>query len=332
MPGAASSLGHRGCIAKMRPNWRMTLMLKLLATLALSIVALSFATPSHAEQAATAMSGAQAGRLTVNGVDYYYEIAGKGEPLLILHGGLGSIDMFAPVLPILLEDRQVVAVDLHGHGRTGLGDRSIVMADIGADLAALVEQLGYEEIDVMGYSFGAWAGLHMAAHDPDLVRRLVLTSMPYARDGFFPEMLPQQAQLSAAAAEFMKDTPMYKSYMALAPEPAAFPDLLDEMGNLMRTPYDYAAQIEKLNMPVMLIYGDSDMIRPEHIVDLYQKLGGGLKDAGWQREHMATNRLAILPDLTHYEMFLAPVTARTARRFLDGQSGVGSWAEQVGGN
>ena len=125
-------------------------------------------------------------------------------------------------------------------------------------------------------------------------------------------------------AEMMKDTPMYKSYVAVAPKPAEFPKLLDRMGALMRKPYNWAEDVKTLKMPVMLVYGDSDMFRPEHIVEFYQLLGGGLKDAGWMREHMSKNRLAILPDLTHYEMFAAPVlaqhraarssTARAARR------------------
>ena len=122
-------------------------------------------------------------------------------------------------------------------------------------------------------------------------------------------------------AEQMKGTPMYQSYVAVAPDPAEFPKLLDAMGELMRTPYNWAEDVKKLKMPVMLVYGDSDMFRPEHIVEFYQLLGGGLKDAGWQREHMSKNRLAILPDLTHYEMFLAPALIETVLPFLDGKSG-----------
>ncbi len=104
------------------------------------------------------------------------------------------------------------------------------------------------------------------------------------------------------------------------------------MGDWMRTPYDWTDDVKALTMPVMLVYGDSDMFRPEHIIAFYQLLGGGLRDAGWGREHMSSNRLAILPDLTHYEMFIAPAMAGTVLPFLDGRSGAGSWAEQVHGS
>jgi pimeloyl-ACP methyl ester carboxylesterase len=270
------------------------------------------------------------GRVPANGVDYYYEIHGAGEPLLLLHGGLGSIDMFAgSVLPALAKTRQVIAVDLHGHGRTTLGDRPIDLIDIGNDLAQVLRELGLEQVDVAGYSFGGGAGLRLAIQHPAVVRRLTIISAPYAQDGFFPEMLPQQAAVGAAMAEHMKETPMYTSYVAVAPNPNDFPRLLDRMGELMRRPYDWSDEVKRLPMPVMLVYGDSDMMRPEHIVQFYQLLGGGLKDAGWQREHMSRNRLAILPDVTHYEMFLSPDLAPTILPFLDGKSGSKSWADQV---
>jgi pimeloyl-ACP methyl ester carboxylesterase len=269
------------------------------------------------------------GYILANGVNYYYEIHGRGEPLLLLHGGLGSIDMFRPTLPVFAKERQVVAVDLHGHGRTALGDRPISLIDIGDDLATVLKQLGFEKVDVLGYSFGGGAGFRLAVQHPSLVRRLAVASAPYAQDGFHPEMLPQQAQVGAAMADAMKETPMYISYAAVAPRPQDFPRLLDRMGELMRKPYDWSEDVKKLQMPVMLIYGDSDMIRPEHIVSFYKLLGGGLRDAGWMREHMSKNRLAILPDLTHYEVFMSPLLATTALPFLNGQSNAPSWANQV---
>ena len=269
------------------------------------------------------------GHLEVNDVNYYYEIQGKGEPLLLLHGGLGSIDMFGPVLPILAENRQVIGIDLHGHGRTNLGDRPISLIDMGDDVAVILKKLGYGQVDVLGYSMGGGVAFRLAVQHPDAVRRVVIASAGFAREGFYPEMLPMQAQVGAGMAEMMKNTPMYTSYAAVAPNPADFPKLLDRMGESMRAPYNWANDVKTLKMPVMLVYGDSDMYRPEHIVEFYQLLGGGLKDAGWMREHMAKNRLAILPDLTHYEMFASPVLAHTVLPFLNGKSGAKSWAEQV---
>jgi pimeloyl-ACP methyl ester carboxylesterase len=272
-------------------------------------------TPVAQTQAAAKPAPSKSGHVAVNGLSYYYEIHGQGEPLLLLHGGLGSIDMFGPVLPLLAEHRQVIGVDLHGHGRTALGERKISLIDMGDDLVAVLKKLGHAQVDVLGYSMGAGVAFRLAVQHP--------------QDGFYPEMLPMQAQVGAAMAEQMKETPMYQSYIAVAPKPEDFPKLLDRMGELMRTPYDWSEDVKKLGMPVMLVYGDSDMFRPEHIVRFYQLLGGGLKDAGWQREHMSRSRLAILPDLTHYELFFSPELARTALPFLDGKSGSKTWAEQA---
>jgi pimeloyl-ACP methyl ester carboxylesterase len=257
------------------------------------------------------------GYVAANGVDYWFEIRGQGEPLLLLHGGLMSSGMFGPVLTKLAETRRVIGVDLQGHGRTALGTRKIRLEDIGRDLATVIQQLGLQQVDVMGYSFGGGAALQLAVQHPALVRRLVIVSAPYAQNGFFAEMLPQQASVSAAMADAMKDSPMYESYVAIAPRPQDFPRLLDAMGELMRQPYDWSADVKQLAMPVMLVYGDADMVRPEHIVSFYQLLGGGLRDAGWMRENMSKNRLAILPDLTHYEIGAAPILATTVLGFLN---------------
>jgi pimeloyl-ACP methyl ester carboxylesterase len=263
----------------------------------------------------------RSGHVAVNGVNYYYAVYGAGEPLLLLHGGMFHIEMFGLNLAKLAQNRQVIGVDLQGHGRTPLGKREISLVDIGDDMAGVLKKLGCDKADVLGYSMGGGVAFQFAARHPKMVRRLALVSTPFAQDGFYPEMLAQQAALGAAMAEQMKETPIYKSYAAIAPHPEEFPKLLDQMGAYMRKSYDWSADVKKLTMPVMLIDGDSDMFRPEHIAKFYQLLGGGLKDVGWQHEHMSKNRLAILPDVTHYEMGTAPALAATVIPFLDKAEG-----------
>ena len=272
---------------------------------------------------------AKSGHAAVNGVNYYYAVYGTGEPLLLIHGGLGQIEMFGPNLATLAQSRQVIGVDLQGHGRTLLGDREFNLVDMGNDMAGVLKKLGYDKVDVLGYSLGGGVAFQFAAQHPEMVRRLALVSTLLSRDGFYPEILAQQAAIGAEMVEHMKETPMYKSYVAIAPHPEDFPKLLNRMGAYMRKSYDWSADVKKLAMPVILIYGDSDMIRPEHIVKFYQLLGGGLRDAGWQREHMSQNRLAILPNITHYEIGLAPQLVDTALPFLNGQGRAKSWDEQV---
>ncbi|HEU4613775.1 MAG TPA: alpha/beta hydrolase [Kofleriaceae bacterium] len=289
-------------------------------------------TNTTAPTTTTTAAPTKSGHVAANGINYYYEIHGQGEPLLLLHGGLGSIEMFGPVLAKLAETRQVIGVDLQGHGRTELGDRTMSLIDMGDDMAVILGQLGYKQVDVMGYSLGSGVAFRLAVQHPDVVRRLVLVSAGFSQDAFYPEMLPQQAQVSGAIAPMMKDTPMYQSYVKIAPHPEDFPRLLDRLGELMRTPYNWHDDVPKLTMPTMLVWGDSDMFRPEHMVEFYKLLGGGQRDAGWQREHMSKNRLAILPNLTHYEIFMAPQLVTTVMPFLDGKTAAPIWSEQVAGS
>jgi pimeloyl-ACP methyl ester carboxylesterase len=298
----------------------------------LSLNAAAATSAATAPKAAASPKPTKTGHVTANGVDYYYALYGKGEPVLLLHGGLGQIEMFGPNLATLAAKRTVIGVDLQGHGRSSLGDREIDPVAMGDDMAVILKQLGQQQVDVLGYSMGAAVGFRLAAQHPEMVRRLVLVSGSFAQDGFYPEMLPQQAQVGAAMADAMKETPMYKSYVAVAPHPEDFPRLLDKMGAWMRKPYDWSSDVAKLTMPVMLVYGDSDMYRPEHEVKFYQLLGGGLKDAGWQRENMSKNRLAILPNQTHYDIFISPALVQTALPFLNGETAAKSWSQQVAGD
>src|SRR5947209_4091801 len=153
----------------------------------------------------------------VNGINLYFEMNGAGRPMVLLHGGLGSGEMFGPVLPALSERHQVITVDLQGHGRTADIDRPIDVRLMADDIAALIDHLGLDKPDLVGYSLGGGVALHTAAKYPAIVGRLVMVSANIRRDAIYPEMLAQQGQVSAAAAEFMKETPMYQEYMRMPP-------------------------------------------------------------------------------------------------------------------
>ena len=271
----------------------------------------------------------QNGHELINGVNYYYEIHGHGEPLVLFHGALGSMEMFGPVRSLLAREREVISVDLHGHGRTALGERAINPNEMAEDMAVLMDRLDIDRADALGYSLGGDVAFRLAVQHPARVGRLVLVSSAFSREGFHPEINAMRAQMGGAMADSMRNTPMYRAYAAVAPDPGEFPVLLDRIGEWLRIPYDWEDDVSKLTMPVMLVYGDSDMIRPDHIVTFYRLLGGGIRDAGWTREYMSSNRLAILPGRTHYDIFFAPELARTALPFLDGEERVTNWANLV---
>jgi pimeloyl-ACP methyl ester carboxylesterase len=118
----------------------------------------------------------QTGRLPINGVNYDFEVHGKGEPVLLLHGGLGSIEMLGAALEQLAQSRKVIAVDLHGHGRTALGQREWKLELQGDGRATLVKRLGHEQVDVIGCSMGGGVALRMAIQKPKSVRLLALVA------------------------------------------------------------------------------------------------------------------------------------------------------------
>jgi len=268
-------------------------------------------------------SGAQGtGRYTeVNGLNLYFETHGAGRPLILLHGGLGSGEMFGPILPALAERHQVIAPDLQGHGRTADIDRPIDVRLMADDIAALIEHLGLDKPDVVGYSLGGGVALQTAIKYPAMVRRLVAASANIRRDAIYPEMLAQQGQVSAAAADFMKDTPMYQLYQRVAPRPEDFPRLLDKMGAGMANDFDFTEDVRGLQVPTMIVAADADMAPPSHYAEVFQLLGGGLRDGGWTGEGRPKggHALAILPGLTHYDIFSSPLFSAVTLAFLDHQ-------------
>jgi len=254
---------------------------------------------------------------SVNGLNLYYEIHGAGEPLILLHGGVGAIQMFGEVLPSLAQNRRVVAVDLQAHGRTADIDRELRFELMAGDIAALIKHLGIEEADVMGYSLGGGVALRTAIQHPEVVRKLVLVSTPFKRDGWYPEILAGMGQMGPQVAEPMKQTPMYQLYASIAPKPEDWPVLLTKLGELLRQDYDWSNEVAAIKAPTLLVVGDADSVRTAHAVAFFELLGGGKVDAGWDGSGMSNARLAILPATTHYNIYSSPQFSAVVAPFLD---------------
>jgi pimeloyl-ACP methyl ester carboxylesterase len=254
----------------------------------------------------------------INGLDLYYEIYGAGLPLILLHGGIGLGAMFAPIMPQLSAGRQVIPVDLQGHGHTADIDRPFSLEVFADDIASLIEHLGFERADVMGYSMGAGVAMQTAIRHPDDVRKLVIVSAPCRRDAWYPEVRAGLDQMGAAAAEMMKQSPIYRAYAGAAPRPEDWPVLLAKTGELVRRDYDYCADFAAIKSPVLIAAGDADSISPRHLVEMFEMLGGGQGDAGWDGSGvMSDSRLAILPGTTHYNSFMSPLLVAAVNAFLD---------------
>src|SRR5215208_7413651 len=201
--------------------------------------------------------------------------------MILLHGGLGSGELFAPILPALTERHQVIVPDLQGHGRTADIDRPLDVRLMADDIAALIDHLGLDTPDLVGYSLGGGVALHTAARYPAKVGRLVAASANLRPDAIYPEMRAQQAQVDAAAAEFLTDTPMYQLYHRVAPRPEDFPRLLDKVGEAMAKDFDFTEEVRGLQVPTLIVAADADMAPPSHYVEVFNLLDGGLRDGGW---------------------------------------------------
>jgi pimeloyl-ACP methyl ester carboxylesterase len=264
-----------------------------------------------------AQAPAESGYAPVDGLKMYYEIHGHGQPLILLHGGLGSSGMFNAILPDLSKGREVIAVDLQGHGRTADIDRPLSYEAMADDIAGLIRYLNIPSADLMGYSIGGEVALRTAIQHPDLVSKLVIVSATYRRAGWYPEIIAAESQLNAQAAEQMKQTPVYQSYAKIAPHPQDWPALCTKLGALFHHDYDWSADVEKIKAPLLLVFGDADAVRTASAVQFFELLGGGQRDGGWDGSGMSHARLAILPGTTHYTIFSSPQLASVAMEFLN---------------
>jgi pimeloyl-ACP methyl ester carboxylesterase len=230
----------------------------------------------------------------VNDLNVYYEIHGEGEPLVLLHGAYMTVDAMSPFLEPLAQYRRVVALELQGHGRTGDADRPITYEGMADDTAALMEDLGIERADVVGFSMGAGVGLQLVIRQPTRVRRVVLASSAYAYNGMPAEAIEMFPTITP---EMFKGSPMEDEYKRLSPHPDEFESLVWKLKDLDTTDFDWSEGVCGISVPVLIIVGDSDVVRLDHVVEMFKMLGGGVMG---DLSGLPTSQLAVLPGTTHF--------------------------------
>jgi pimeloyl-ACP methyl ester carboxylesterase len=236
------------------------------------------------------------GYLAVNGLDMYYEIHGTGQPIVLLHGAFSAIGTsFGKMLPLLAKTRRVIAFDLQAHGRTADSDRPLTLEAMADDVAAALRQLGIERADILGYSMGAGVALHAAIRHPDVLRKLILVSVTYNMSGVHPGLMDGFGEMKP---EMMFGSPWHDEYMRIAPRPEDFNRLFEKKTQMDRQIKDIPAEtIRTIQAPTLLVIGDSDLVRPEHAVEMFRLLGGAV--FGDTQAGLPNSQLAVLPGTSH---------------------------------
>jgi pimeloyl-ACP methyl ester carboxylesterase len=250
---------------------------------------------------ATANAQAVGNRVKVNGMQMYYEVSGRGDPLVVVHGAYMNIPMMGAIIPRLARTHRVYAVELQGHGRTTDIDRPITYPNLADDVAAFMDAVGLTKADVFGYSMGAVAGLQLAIRHPAKVGKLVFGSGAYDFEGWQPEF---RASIPKLTVEMMVQTPFAAEYKKLAPNPNGFPELARKIIALQNEPMAWAADVKGIKSPVLIIAGDADGMTLEHAVAMFHLLGGGaMGDTG---KPLPASRLAVMPATSHTAVITQP--------------------------
>ena len=271
---------------------------KVVFCIAVSAIALGLTVFSRSGEIASAQDTSSQGEYApVNGLELYYEVHGEGEPIILLHGGFGGVVEFSQLLPALAETRQVIAVELQGHGHTADIDRPLSFEVMADDIAALIEHLGLEKADILGFSLGGGVALRTAIDHPEVVNKLILVSTAFNRAGIRPEFLAGMSGMNADAAQAMQETPMYQFYSSVAPRPEDWPTLVTKVGELLAQDYDWSEDVAAITTQTLIVVGDSDFIPPSQGVELFGLLGG---DVAGDFVGMPTSQLAVLPGTSHF--------------------------------
>ena len=241
-------------------------------------------------------TGTESGTMAVNGLEMYYEIHGEGRPLVMLHGAFSAIgSSFGELIPGLAEGRKVVGFELQGHGRTADIDRPLTYDAMADDVIAAIERLELGPVDIYGYSMGAFVALLVTVRRPELVRKLVFMSATYTMAGVHPGLMDGLGEMTP---EMMHGSEWHDEYMRIAPRPEDF-DRLFAKKNAMDAAFEDLSDedIEGIDAPTLVIIGDSDLVRPEHAVEMFRLRGGGV--FGDMPPGMPASQLAVLPGTSH---------------------------------
>ena len=259
--------------------------------------------------------------VAVNGVELYYEVHGEGSPLVMLHGGVNPSDMFGAPLAEMAKTHKVIAVHLRGHGLSTDADAPWSYEQMADDLDALLGEIGFDKVDIMGWSLGGGVALQTAIRHPERVGKLVVIGMNVKDTGNFPEVQGAFDQMPAMA-------PSIAGHLEQSPLAELYPDvnwetMMRKTGEMNQGPYDWSKDVAGITAPTLLIFADAEMMYPAHIAEIYGLFGGGTQDAGVDGSTRPTrNQLAIIPGTTHYDLMLKATTAATgyAKDFLGAQA------------
>lgn len=250
----------------------------------------------------------------VNGLKMYYEIHGNGEPVMLLHGAFMNItNNWADWIAELAKTRKVIAVEMQGHGRTADIDRDMTSENFADDVAALLDHLKIPKADLIGYSMGGGVAMQCAVRHPDKVRKVVVLSSPFRRDGVVKEGAEALKNLSP---ELFIGSPLEVDYKKLSPTPDDFSKFVKHMVASMSKGQDLdAGKLKATPAPMFFIFGDADGIRLDHIAEMFRLKGGEVH--GDMRPRSAS-RLAILPNTTHVTLMQrADIIVPMVKDFLD---------------
>ena len=245
-------------------------------------------------------SQSKTGYAQVNGLKMYYEVHGAGKPIILLHGAFNTINMaFGQLIPELSKTRQVIAMELQGHGRTNDVDRAFSFESMADDVSALLKQLKIDSTDVLGYSMGGGVAQQLAIRNPSLLRRLILVSTVYKYEGWSKET---RNLLPMLTPEMFEPTPIKQEYDKLAPDAKHWKEFINKMKKFVTTTYDFGAdKIKAIQSPTLIIAGDGDGVTPEHAVEMYKLRGGGyMIDFG----PIPAAQLAIFPGSSHISVMM----------------------------